>query len=85
MDISRKLTHTRARQRYKNDISAEQKNVLKEVLRVHSHYMITPEIRRELFALQPNGPGGREMDMGGVGGSARRATTSSRLEQLMGS
>ena len=39
-------------QRYKNDISDAQKNVIKEVLRVHTHYMITPEIRRELFALQ---------------------------------
>jgi len=68
-------------QRYKNDISPEQKNVLKEVMRVHSHYMITPEIRRELFALQAGGVGRGDA---GMGASARLANTSNRLEQLMG-
>ena len=73
-------------QRYKNDISAPQKNTLKEVMRVHSHYMITPEIRRELFALQPGAPATRDGTAAGGGGagSARLANTSHRLEQLMG-
>ncbi|XP_060069999.1 bystin-like [Ylistrum balloti] len=35
-------------QRYKEDISSEQKESLLELLRVHSHGLITPEIRREL-------------------------------------
>jgi hypothetical protein len=48
-----------------------------------SHYMITPEIRRELFALQGGGPGGRD-SMAAAAGSARLANTSHRLEQLMG-
>ena len=35
-------------QRYKEDISSEQKEALLELLRVHVHEQITPEIRREL-------------------------------------
>ncbi|XP_059620264.1 bystin [Phlebotomus argentipes] len=37
-------------QRYKNDISSEQKEVLLGVLRKQSHPKLTPEIRRELLA-----------------------------------
>ncbi|KAJ1468793.1 hypothetical protein T484DRAFT_1854169, partial [Baffinella frigidus] len=37
-------------QRYKNDISPQQREILKEVMRIHSHYRVTPEIRRELFS-----------------------------------
>ena len=35
-------------QRYKEDISTEQKEALRGVLRKHRHHQITPEIRREL-------------------------------------
>jgi len=35
-------------QRYKSDISSEQKEALLGLLRKQSHYSITPEIRREL-------------------------------------
>ncbi len=35
-------------QRYKEDISSEQKEALMELLRAHTHSQITPEIRREL-------------------------------------
>jgi len=35
-------------QRYKGDISSEQKEALYELLRVHTHAQITPEVRREL-------------------------------------
>ncbi|EDQ92305.1 uncharacterized protein MONBRDRAFT_17006 [Monosiga brevicollis MX1] len=35
-------------QRYKEDITSEQKRALLDVLRSHNHYAITPEIRREL-------------------------------------
>ncbi|XP_074656420.1 bystin-like [Tubulanus polymorphus] len=35
-------------QRYKTDVSSEQKDMLLEVLRAHTHEQITPEIRREL-------------------------------------
>ena len=34
--------------RYKQDVSSEQKEALLELLRIHSHSQITPEIRREL-------------------------------------
>jgi hypothetical protein len=34
--------------RYKEDITSEQKAALLEVIRSHSHYRITHEIRREL-------------------------------------
>jgi len=36
-------------QRYKQDITKEQKNQLKVLLKIHYHHQITPEIRRELF------------------------------------
>ena len=36
-------------QNYKQDISSEQKDALLELLRVKSHYQITPEIRKELL------------------------------------
>lgn len=36
-------------QRYKADISSEQKEALLQLLTVHKHYLITPEIRRELL------------------------------------
>lgn len=35
-------------QRYKSDICSEQKEALHKLLRIHSHYQITPNIRREL-------------------------------------
>ena len=36
-------------QRYKQDITVEQKQAFKKLLRIKSHHQITPEIRRELF------------------------------------
>ena len=35
-------------QRYKGDISSEQREALHKLLRAQSHYQITPNIRREL-------------------------------------
>ncbi|TKR68053.1 hypothetical protein L596_024098 [Steinernema carpocapsae] len=35
-------------QRYKSDISSEQREALLDLLKVHNHYQMTPEIRREL-------------------------------------
>lgn len=35
-------------QRYKSDISTEQKEALHKLLKAQSHYQITPNIRREL-------------------------------------
>lgn len=46
-------------QRYKNDISSEQKEALFQLLRKKSHPKITPEIRRELQAGRP-----RDAEMG---------------------
>lgn len=37
-------------QRYKEDISSEQKEALIELLRVQVHEVITPEVRRELVS-----------------------------------
>jgi len=37
-------------QRYKQDITADQKQQLKALMRDHQHHLITPEIRRELFS-----------------------------------
>ena len=36
-------------QRYKEDISSEQKEAFMELLRAQSHSTITPEVRRELM------------------------------------
>ena len=46
-------------QRYKMELTAEQKEALKPVLKEHFHYQITPEIRRELFSTANRG----EMDI----------------------
>lgn len=35
-------------QRYKGHISSEQRDALMEILKIHNHHKITPEIRREL-------------------------------------
>uniref|UniRef100_A0A914VFM0 Bystin n=1 Tax=Plectus sambesii TaxID=2011161 RepID=A0A914VFM0_9BILA len=35
-------------QRYKTDVSSEQRQSLLELIKTHQHYQITPEIRREL-------------------------------------
>jgi len=40
-------------QRYKGDISSEQRDALLHLIKVKSHYMISPEIRRELQHAQP--------------------------------
>jgi len=42
-------------QRYKEDITAEQKQQLKILMRKHSHVQITPVIRRELFSTKSRG------------------------------
>lgn len=36
-------------QRYKQDVSSEQKEALLELLKIHVHHKITPEVRRELI------------------------------------
>jgi len=38
-------------QRYKKELQEEAKELLRQVMRIHSHPKITPEIRRELFGL----------------------------------
>lgn len=63
-------------QRYKNDISSEQKDALFALLRKQSHVKLTPEIRRELQAarcrdvemMDPHAdePGAMAVDMPGV-------------------
>ncbi|KAL2631213.1 hypothetical protein R1flu_015899 [Riccia fluitans] len=35
-------------QRYKNELTAEDKEKLKKLMRAHKHYLVTPEIQREL-------------------------------------
>ena len=42
-------------QHYKAEITAEQKESLKAVLRAQPHPQITPEIRRELFSAKSRG------------------------------
>ena len=42
-------------QHYKTELTKEQKGRLKGLLRVQSHSMVTPEIRRELFSARNRG------------------------------
>jgi len=53
-------------QRYKFDLTDDQRRRLKELLRVHFHEAIGPEIRRELTALKPGEAPGESaaMDLG---------------------
>ncbi len=44
-----------------------------QVMRVHSHYIITPEIRRELFSVQAGGPGAMSAGTGIVRGKVLHA------------
>eukprot|EP00736_Rhodelphis_marinus_P004553 Rmarinus@m.2536 len=41
-------------QRYRNDISIADKERLREVMKIHEHSALTPEIRRELFQTSSN-------------------------------
>ncbi|KYR00363.1 bystin [Tieghemostelium lacteum] len=53
-------------QRYKTDITKDQKDQLKPVLRLHNHHIITNEIRRELFSSNSRGgilPTPQEIEM----------------------
>jgi len=48
-------------QRYKFDLSDDQRRRLKELLRIHNHEAISSEVRRELSAPKPGeGPAGSE-------------------------
>lgn len=42
-------------QRYKMELTMEQKEKLKLLMRVHTHHAVTPEIRRELFSSRNRG------------------------------
>lgn len=42
-------------QRYKGDLTAEQKQGLQQLTTVHKHTLITPEVNRELFSVQSRG------------------------------
>ena len=50
-------------QRYKTELTSEQKEMLKPVLKKHFHHQITPEIRRELFTTSCRGEKPKEMDV----------------------
>ncbi len=47
-------------QRYKDDVTDEQKEALKPLLKKHGHHLITPEIRRELFQSRSKRAAGSE-------------------------
>ena len=52
-------------QRYKGDISTEQRTAIFALIRKKSHHSITPEIRRELFSAKC-----RDEEVGQAGGAA---------------
>ncbi len=39
-------------QRYKLELDDIQRQLLKSLMKVHSHHQITPEVRREIFSTQ---------------------------------
>ena len=49
-------------QRYKTELTAEQKESLKPLLKKHYHHQITPEIRRELFTTVNRGEKEEKME-----------------------
>ncbi|KAK8831870.1 hypothetical protein WA577_001927 [Blastocystis sp. JDR] len=49
-------------QRYKTELTAEQKESLKPLLKKHYHHQITPEIRRELFTTVSRGEKEEKME-----------------------
>lgn len=42
-------------QRYKTELTSEQKEMIKRLVRVHTHHAITPEVRREMFSAKNRG------------------------------
>lgn len=42
-------------QRYKTELTTEQKEMIKRLVRVHVHHAITPEVRREMFSAKNRG------------------------------
>lgn len=50
-------------QRYKNDMTEDQISILLDLIRVHSHAEITPEIRRELLSGKPREEQNAEMEI----------------------
>ena len=44
-------------QRYKFELTQDQKEQMKTLLKVHSHHQITGEVRRELFSVAPPSAG----------------------------
>lgn len=42
-------------QHYKTELTVEQKDKLKMLMRVHTHHAVTPEVRRELFSARNRG------------------------------
>ncbi|VDN18392.1 unnamed protein product [Gongylonema pulchrum] len=49
-------------QRYKNDINDEQRVSLLELTKIHHHYQITPEVRRELQSVEKKEPDSAAME-----------------------
>lgn len=61
-------------QRYKADLTSEQKDRLKQLMHVHSHHAITPEIRRELFSAGCRGdPRSMALPITAAGGASSAA------------
>jgi essential nuclear protein 1 len=50
-------------QRYKDDVTDEQKEALKPLMKKHGHHLITPEIRRELYRTKSKRVQGESMDI----------------------
>lgn len=64
-------------QRYRGDIDASQKEALRVTMQTHAHHAITPEIRRELFAVAPAPPAAAAAAFGGGGGGGGGASAAS--------
>jgi len=63
-------------QRYKGDLTSEQKNGLQQLTHLHKHTVITPEIHRELFSAKNRG----ENNNNNNNTTTTTTTTSSEME-----
>jgi Bystin len=65
-------------QRYKADLTLEQKQGLRELLSKHSHYAITPEVKREINSVGCRGDAPSMVPSAGTSGSASSSSAAAK-------
>lgn len=70
-------------QHYKSELTAEQKQLLKVLLRSQPHAQITPEVRRELFCSRSRGDPFLPSLAGGDGGGGMEVDDEEAHENML--